>query len=378
MSIRQAFHGACLFFSLGETMRHTTGLTLLATLLTTTAAQAAPITLTVGFGGGDFVSLGNAVATETAGNTYQINIAAGTYVNDFSVISQPTSINAVGGVAILQANSPPPNSKGIITTTTSLSVNGLIFSGAAIDQSLGGNAAGIRDQSAGATTLHVENSQFINNQNGILTGGSGNQEKVEIVHSQFLDNGSVSGQTHALYVGDAASLLVQNSTFCGTIVGHNIKSRAMTSTVIGTTGFDGATGGGCTGPGSASYDFEFPNGGIVNLDSDTLIQDTFTQNSSMIGYGAEGYPYANNTLSVTNTSLTSANFGTGIQQFGSTGSCTLSNTTFNGVTTPVSPANFCATVAPPVTPVNEPNIGWLLATAALGWMSYAITVANKG
>jgi hypothetical protein len=343
------------------------GLTLLATLLATTA-HAGIITLTVGSAAAPTLTAAANIANADLNptNTYDILIPAGIYINDFANVTRPMTIESSGGTVILLANGQLLLDKGIIVTTSSLTVRGLTFTGAAIDQSLGGNGAGIRDQSTGATTLRVEGSSFIGNQDGILTGGSGNQEIVQIIGSTFLDNGSTNGQTHALYVGDALSLLVQGSTFCGTIVGHNIKSRAQTSTVTGTTGFDGATGGGCAGPGSASYDFEFPNGGVVNLDNDTLIQGAFTQNSSMLGYGAEGYPYANNTLSVTNTSFTSANFGTGIQQFGSTGSCTLQNTTFAGTTTNVSPSTFCTIVSPPVT-VPEPNLIWLAWMAGIGW-----------
>jgi hypothetical protein len=84
-------------------------------------AQAAPITLTVG-PNGQFTRLGDAVASETAGNTYDILIAAGTYLNDFSTVTQPTSITATGGTVTLLAKIPPTDLKGIITTTTSLSV----------------------------------------------------------------------------------------------------------------------------------------------------------------------------------------------------------------------------------------------------------------
>jgi hypothetical protein len=62
-----------------------------------------------------------------------------------------------------------PN-KAIIVNNSSLTINGLTFEDAAIANSLGGNGAGIRDQSEGKTSLIVENSNFLNNQEGILTG----------------------------------------------------------------------------------------------------------------------------------------------------------------------------------------------------------------
>jgi hypothetical protein len=331
-------------------------------------AHAAPITLTVGPGG--FATLHDAVATETAGNTYTINITAGTYVNDFSVVSIPTTIQAVGGPVILQATVAPTNLKGIITTTADLTVIGITFTGAAISDADGGNAAGIRDQSTTATTLRVENSSFIGNQNGILTssGGTLNLETVQIINSIFLDNGSGSGFTHALYVGDALSLLVQNSFFCGTNAGHNVKSRAASTTITGTTSFDGTTGAGCNDAGSASYGFEFPNGGVVNLIDDNLFQGNTTDNFAMIGYGAEGYPYGNNTLELLNTALTSTRDGIGINHFGATGTCTLQSSPISGPLgfVPVNPPEFCTTVTGP-TPVPEPSTGGLLLTASLGW-----------
>jgi hypothetical protein len=125
---------------------------------------------------------------------------------------------------------------------------------------------------------------------------------------------------------------------------------------------------------------EFPNGGVVNISDSTLIQGGGTHNNSMIGYGAEGYPYGNNTLALVNTSLTSSVGGTGIQHFGATGSCTLQSASISGpagVFTNVSPPEFCTTVTPPgPTPVSEPSTGWLLMAAALGW-TVALLVSRQ-
>ncbi len=166
-------------------------------------------------------------------NYYDIQVTPGTYTNDFSNVTRPMTIevnpNSSGPVRLL-ATVAPLFDKGIIVTTSSLTIRGLTFERAAIDNSLGGNGAGIRDQSSGATSLIVENSTFFNNQEGILTGGSNNQETVQILGSQFIGNGN-NGSQHALYVNDALSLLVNNSLFCGTQVGHDIKSRALSTTV---------------------------------------------------------------------------------------------------------------------------------------------------
>jgi hypothetical protein len=117
-------------------------------------------------------------------------VAAGIYTNDFTNVTRPMTIEASGGRVALLANGALLQDKGIIVTTSSLTVKGLTLQGAAISDALGGNGAGIRDQSTGATTLRVENTTFLNNQDGILTGGSGNQETVEIIGSSFIGNGS--------------------------------------------------------------------------------------------------------------------------------------------------------------------------------------------
>jgi hypothetical protein len=196
--------------------------------------------------GKQYPTINAAVAAQASspGHSWEIDVQAGTYLNDFAVITNPTDIEAKGGPVILDATVPPPNEKGILTTTATLIVNGLTFEGAAIPDADGGNGSGIRDQSNTATQLTVENSKFIGNQEGILTGsdsGSSNKETVQILNDQFINNGNPNPDTfqHALYVGDAASLDVENSLFCGQLLGHDVKSRALTTTVKGSTMFIG-------------------------------------------------------------------------------------------------------------------------------------------
>jgi hypothetical protein len=342
------------------------------------AAPAHAITLTVGDAATPTLSDAANFANQDANpnTTYDILIPAGTYINSFANVTRPMTIEALGGSVTLKYDSlggtvPLQGDKGIITTTSSLTVKGITFQGAQIADGLGGNGAGIRDQSTGATTLRVEGSSFIGNQDGILTAGSGNQETVQIINSQFLDNGSGTGQTHALYVGDALSLLVQNSTFCGTLEGHDIKSRAMSTTVQGSKVFDGATGPGCANAGTTSYGIEFPNGGTAQILDTEITQGGATHNSTMVSYGAEGLPYANNSLFVGNTSFVSSGVNAvGIQALNTTSGCQLSNPTFSGVNTEFTPPTFCTTsTTPPDGPVAvpEPQSLWLLLTAALGF-----------
>ena len=95
---------------------------------------------------------------------------------------------------------------------------------AADAEEIGPRCESIRDQSGGSTTLKVENSYFLHNQDGILTSNPG--ETILVTNSIFKNNGASDGKEHALYVGAGFNLTVSGSTFCGTTTGHDIKSRA--------------------------------------------------------------------------------------------------------------------------------------------------------
>jgi hypothetical protein len=197
------------------------------------AADAATIVINVG-PGGQYQTIGDAVAAANGdpdlGNYYVINVTPGTYLNDFAEVMRPMTISSdpafPGQRAILKATVPLPNEKGIILTFASLRVRGLIFEGARIADSLGGNGAGIRDQQTGPSArLIVEDGIFLDNQEGILQGDD-LDETITIVNSQFVNNGNPNSNyfQHAVYIDSAASLSVTNSLFCGQLIGHNIRA----------------------------------------------------------------------------------------------------------------------------------------------------------
>jgi len=92
--------------------------------------------------------------------TINVRIASGMYQNDFATVTRPMSLVAISGpgTVTMLATTPPTNEKGIILNASDLTVDGLIFQGAATSPGQGDNGAGIRDQSTGATLLRVENS----------------------------------------------------------------------------------------------------------------------------------------------------------------------------------------------------------------------------
>jgi hypothetical protein len=345
------------------------------------AAALAPASIDSSWATVITVSPGQSIAAAVAGASAgdDVQVSAGTYTNDFPVVGVPLTIEAVGGPVILDATVPPPNLKGIITTTAGLTVNGLTFEGAAISAADGGNGAGIRDQIPDASSLIVENSRFIGNQEGILTGGSGGQEHVQVLGSQFINNGNPDPSVfqHALYVNDAASLEVSGSLFCGQLIGHDIKSRALATTVSNSQIFIGSNAGapaGCN-VGTTSIGIDLPNGGVADLVADTLIQGPANQNGSMVSFGEEGLVSADNSLAISDSTFISTANGLAIQQ---QPTCVAvvqsSNNTFTGVSAIINQPD-CITGGPtgPPTgpPVDAPEPASLVllgsALAGFGW-----------
>lgn len=317
-------------------------------------ANARNLTLTVG-PGGQYRTLSSAAAAANADtnadNYYIIDVAPGIYADDFPVVTRPMTIEAdprhVGKQVLLNATIPLPGKKGIIVTTASLTIDGLTFQGASIANSDGGNGAGIRDQNTGSpASLIVRNSLFVGNQEGILTGGNPAQN-ITISNSRFINNGNPDPQyfQHALYVNRGGSLTVSDSLFCGQLIGHDIKSRALVTTVQNSRIYDGATADPADGcrAGSTSFAIDLPNGGRATISRNLIVQGTATQNNKMVAYGEEGLAFNDNQLLVSgNVFRNTAPNSTAIY---SPPPCRvkaqLSQNTFIGVATPVSLAD-CA------------------------------------
>ena len=98
-------------------------------------------TLTVG-PGQQYGTIADAVAASGSGDT--IDVAAGTYTNDFFYIGHSLTLQAVGGEAAIVATAEPPDGKAVITEGVpgaNVVINGFDISGARVDD---GNGAAIR------------------------------------------------------------------------------------------------------------------------------------------------------------------------------------------------------------------------------------------
>src|SRR5271167_66013 len=335
----------------GGTMRRRYFLLLIGAVfgtLLTRAAAANDVTLSVG-PGKTYSTISAAVSVADGdtnlNNYYVIEVTPGTYTNDFPTVTRPMTIEtaAVGQQVVLNATEPLPNEKGIILNLSNLTLNGLKFQGAEISNALGGNGAGIRDQNVSTATpyLIVSNSTFVNNQEGILTGNNSLQSII-IVNSTFANNGNPNASyfQHALYVNDAGSLTVTASVFCGQLIGHDIKSRALVTSVSDNQLYDGQADAAINcRAGSTSLAIDIANGGTATISGNMITQGPASQNSKMVDYGEEGLSYNANSLILLHNTFT--NIG-GLSAIGVYDpSCILAQSvgnTFTGIATPISPS----------------------------------------
>jgi hypothetical protein len=276
---------------------------------TAVGALAATTVLTVGGSSGQYATISDAVAAADAdtniANDYVISVAAGSYTNDSPQVTRPMTIQAAvpGSAVILTAPAALANEKGIILTFANLTVDGLILENANIDNSLGGNAAGIRAEMGNQNyTLTVRNTIFINNQTGILTDANFPLDVV-LMNNVFMNNGNLNppsgGTTHGIYISNNHSLAAIGNEFCGTKVGHDIKSRASIDTIQNNTLYDGAADPNqpSCNVGSTSFALDLPNGGIAAVVGNTMIRGTASQTNVMFAYGEEGLVYSTNSIS---------------------------------------------------------------------------------
>ena len=175
----------------------------------------------------------------------------------------------------------PPNGKGILVTQSDVTIQNLSFSGAAVAD---GNGAGIRYEGG---NLVIIDSYFHDNQDGLLANTDPNGT-IRIVGSEFANNGTGDGFTHNLYVNNIASLVIDDSYFHDADVGHQIKSRAQSTTITNSRIYDGN--------GTGSYSIDLPNGGVGVIRNNVIQQGPNSDNPAIIHYGGESAAYAGSSL----------------------------------------------------------------------------------
>ena len=173
-----------------------------------------------------------------------------------------------------------------------VTVRGITFTHAAVPDH---NGAGIRAEGGNLT---VEDSHFIADEEGILTGMPG-LSTLRVVNSEFRGNGTCIAQcAHGIYAGHIGLLEVEDSRFTDTKEGHDIKSRALHTVLHGNDISDGPDG-------HASYLVDVPNGGDLLMERNTLSKGPHTDNSTTaVAIGEEGVSNPTASLVIRGNSFT--------------------------------------------------------------------------
>jgi hypothetical protein len=219
-----------------------------------------------------------------------IEIEAGDYMGDAAVWTQSKlTLRGVGGRPRLIAAGASAEKKAIwVIRGGDITVENIEFTGARVPDK---NGAGIRFERG---RLIVRNCHFHDNENGILTGGSA--DALDIENSEFGHNGVGDDYSHNLYVGAIKKLRVTGSYFHHARVGHLLKSRAAENHILYNRLTDESGG-------RASYELEFPNGGIAYVIGNIIEQARTTENPNIVSFGAEGYKHPANALYLINNTL---------------------------------------------------------------------------
>jgi hypothetical protein len=250
---------------------------------TSTPAQEARVGRVIQVGAQrQIVSLAAAAAQAQSGDTVEVD--AGDYVADAAVWTQDNlTIRAMNGRAHLIAQGVAAEGRAIwVVRGGRITVEGFDFTGA---KAATRNGAGILLEKG---QLTVRDCRFTDNEDGILTSGDPETE-LSIENSEFGNNGFGDGNSHNLYVGRIKKLTVTGSYFHHARVGHLLKSRAAENYILYNRLTDGTDG-------HASYELEFPNGGLAYVADNQIQQSAQTENPVLISFATEGYVWPDNAL----------------------------------------------------------------------------------
>ncbi|MBS1131412.1 MAG: hypothetical protein H6R16_2414 [Proteobacteria bacterium] len=221
-----------------------------------------------------------------------IEIRPGDYRGQPAVWTQTNLlIRGVGQRPVMLAEGQSAEGKAIwVVRGGTVTIENIEFRGARV-ASL--NGAGIRFEKG---SLTVRSCAFFDNEMGILTANFP-ELSLEVIDSEFGDAPRHKGDLHhLLYVGAIGKFLLRGSRFHNGYLGHLVKSRARENHILYNMLVDGAGG-------RASYELEFPNGGIAYVIGNAVGQSAGTDNPTLVSYGAEGPRWPDNALYMAHNTL---------------------------------------------------------------------------
>ena len=257
----------------------------------TVSATASPGARTLVVGAGERIS-SIAEAARQARDGDIIEIRPGDYRGQPAVWTQrDITIRGVGKRPVMVADGTSAEGKAIwVVRGSKVLIENIEFRGARVAS---GNGAGIRFEQG---SLTVRRCRFVDNEMGILTANTADMS-LEVVDSDFADAPRHAGDLHhLLYVGAIGKFVLRGSRFQNGYQGHLVKSRARENHILYNMLVDGSAG-------QASYELEFPNGGIAFVIGNAIGQAVGTNNPSIVSYGAEGRRWPENALFMAHNTL---------------------------------------------------------------------------
>lgn len=221
-----------------------------------------------------------------------IEIRPGDYRGQPAVWTQNNLlIRGVGQRPVMLAEGQSAEGKAIwVVRGGRVTIENIVFRGARV-ASL--NGAGIRFEKG---SLTVRSCAFFDNEMGILTANFP-ELSLEVIDSEFGDAPRHKGDLHhLLYVGAIGKFVLRGSRFHNGYLGHLVKSRARENHILYNMLVDGAGG-------RASYELEFPNGGVAYVIGNAIGQSAGTDNPTLVSYGAEGPRWPDNALYMAHNTL---------------------------------------------------------------------------
>jgi hypothetical protein len=269
----------------------------LALLVTAALAPASAATLSVAPGTA-LATPCAAIARAVAGDV--IEIAGGvTYSGDVcTVYASNITIRGVNGRPRIDAAGR--NAAGKATW--------VIAGGNVVVENVEMLGAKVPDQNGAALRLEgthftLRNSFIHDNENGILSGVN-TASDIVIEGTEFGHNGFGTGYTHNVYIGNARSLTFRSNYSHDANVGHNLKSRAQTNTILYNRFSSTAPGAvGSTASGQPSYEIDLPNAGTAYIIGNVIQQPSANQNPNLVAYGLEGATNPGQDLYVVNNTF---------------------------------------------------------------------------
>lgn len=254
-------------------------------------ARSADLPATVSVGPGEKVTT-LTEAARLAKDGEVVEIRPGDYRGQPAVWTQNNLlIRGVGQRPVMLAEGQSAEGKAIwVVRGGKVTIENIEFRGARV---AGLNGAGIRFEKG---SLTVRSCAFFDNEMGILTANIP-ELSLEVIDSEFGDAPRHKGDLHhLLYVGAIGKFVLRGSRFHNGYLGHLVKSRARENHVLYNMLVDGAGG-------RASYELEFPNGGLAYVIGNAIGQSAGTDNPSLVSYGAEGLRWPDNALYMAHNTL---------------------------------------------------------------------------